>query len=174
MLHNPACCLPVRIEWVFECNTSGNPHFQEEERLILSQVCVFCWGEETHLSLHRKPSVSEVKTLTTLLHSVNELLLERNISWKSELSRWRDVHFLPNKPIDLKVGTHLSLERKWSVLEREKCLDHCFRVRIDLVLKGILTANPNFQGGERVIFLKWASLSGGKKHMYPSKENHLC
>jgi hypothetical protein len=47
-------------------------------------------------------------------------------------------------------------------------------VRIDLVLKGILTANPNFQGGERVIFLKWASLSEGKKHMYPSKENHFC
>jgi len=60
------------------------------------------------------------------------------------------------------------------MLEREKCLDHCFRVRIDLVLKGILTANPNFQGGERVIFLKWASLSEGKKHMYPSKENHFC
>jgi hypothetical protein len=41
-------------------------------------------------------------------------------------------------------------------------------VRIELGLKGILPVNRSFQGGERVIFLKWASLSEGKKHMYLS------
>jgi hypothetical protein len=46
-------------------------------------------------------------------------------------------------------------------------------VRIELVLKGILIANPNAQGGEKVIFLEWASLSEWKKHMYPSKEYHF-
>jgi hypothetical protein len=47
-------------------------------------------------------------------------------------------------------------------------------VRIDLVLKGIVPANQNFQRGERLNFSKYAYSAKVKKHMYLSKENYLC
>jgi hypothetical protein len=49
--------------------------------------------------------------------------------------------------------TNVTLERKPSVLEAP-ALVHCFSVRIELVLKGVLPANQTFHGGERLIFFQ--------------------
>jgi hypothetical protein len=48
---------------------------------------------------------------------VNTDNFERNTFRKSEFSRWRKVHFVPNRPIQLIEKTHMSLQRKPSVLE---------------------------------------------------------
>jgi hypothetical protein len=57
---------------------------------------------------------------------------------------------------------------------RAGACSHPFLLRIELVLKVILPPNHSFQGGEMLLFLQIGLFSSEKKHMYLSKENHLC
>jgi hypothetical protein len=69
------------------------------------------------------------------------------------VSRWRMAHFVSPRPIYKFNETHVSLERKPSVLEKEH-LGYSMPVRIDLVFE----RNPSFKSE----FKKW-----GRAHFVP-------
>jgi hypothetical protein len=52
--------------------------------------------DETHVSLQRTPLIFKAAAGTTLFPVRMELVFGRNMSCKSELSKWRKVHFYPN------------------------------------------------------------------------------
>jgi hypothetical protein len=55
------------LEWILP----GNHNFQGRERLILFQICLFMWVEETQVSLERKPSMLEATADSTLFPCEN-------------------------------------------------------------------------------------------------------
>jgi hypothetical protein len=67
-------CFPLRCELVFERILPATKSFQGGEKLILFQIGLFSWVEETHLGLQRKPSMLEAAGPSTLFpceHWVN-------------------------------------------------------------------------------------------------------
>jgi hypothetical protein len=56
----------VRLELVFERNTSCESYIQGGDRLCLLQIGLFSWVEETHVSLQTTPSVLEAGASSTL------------------------------------------------------------------------------------------------------------
>jgi hypothetical protein len=55
---------------------------QEGDSFSLFQIGHFCYVEETHVSLERKPSVLEEGATSTLFPCEFLLVFERNISYK--------------------------------------------------------------------------------------------
>jgi hypothetical protein len=93
--------LSVRIEWVLKGIVPENQSFQGGEKLILIQIGLFRWFEEIHASLERKPFVWVAGACSTLFLVRIEIVFQRNISWKSEFSRWRKAHFESNRAIQV-------------------------------------------------------------------------
>jgi hypothetical protein len=93
--------VPQRIELVFERNTYCKHSFQGGERVILFKIGLSSKVEETHVFLKRQPHVLEAGESSTLFPVRIELVVERNTSCKSQASRWKKTHFVPNSPIQL-------------------------------------------------------------------------
>jgi hypothetical protein len=65
-------------------------------------IGLFSWVEESHVSLQRKQSMLEAAVSSICFPVRIEFVFERNSYCKSEFSRWFKVHFVPNRPIQLK------------------------------------------------------------------------
>jgi predicted hydrocarbon binding protein len=70
----------VRVELVFERNTSCNSCVSGGDRLCWLQTGIFRGIEETHVSLQRKPSVVEAAACSTLTPCENCVSFGKNIS----------------------------------------------------------------------------------------------
>jgi hypothetical protein len=99
-----------------------------------------------------------------------ELVFERNTS-PSYLFHWEVGLIAPSRPIWLCL--HVPLHRKTSVLEAAGS-SALFPCENEVIFERILPANHNFQVGERLILFKQKYSTMLKKHMYVSKENHVC
>jgi hypothetical protein len=77
----------LKIELVYERNTSCKSQFSGGDQVILFQKGLSSLDEETHKSHERKPSVIEAGPSDILFTCQNWLVFERNTSCKSEISR---------------------------------------------------------------------------------------
>jgi hypothetical protein len=91
--------------------------FQSGDWLCLFQIDLFSWVEETLVSLERNPSMSVAAASSTLFPCENWESFERNTYCKSEFSKWRKSHFVPNRPIQLSWQNTCIFKRKSYVLE---------------------------------------------------------
>jgi hypothetical protein len=95
----------------------ANQGFQSGEMLILFQIGLFTWLEETHVSLERKPSMLEGGYLEYCSPMNIELLFERNTACLWGFSGGRKATFVPKNVYSWIEETHVSLKRKPSTLE---------------------------------------------------------
>jgi hypothetical protein len=66
------------------------------------------------------------------------------------------------------------LSKENHLFYKQQHLAHGFPVRIEFVLKGIIPGKQNFVGIGTFFFSKFPYSTKLMKHMYLSKDNHLC
>jgi hypothetical protein len=77
----------VRVEVVFERNTSCKSYFQRVERRIFRHIAPFTSVVETQVSLQGKTSMLEAGELVLGFPVRTELVFERNTLCKSKVSK---------------------------------------------------------------------------------------
>jgi hypothetical protein len=94
-------CFLVRIELVFERNTSSHWSFQGGRMLMLLQTGLFRWVEETYIYLERKPSMLEAGASSTFFPSENWVSVWKESFPQLWCFRWRYALLVPNRPTQL-------------------------------------------------------------------------
>jgi hypothetical protein len=95
----------------------GSYMFHGGDQLFLCQVGLFCWVEETLGSHQGIPCILEPATSSTLFLCENWVSFWKEYIVQIIVFLWRKVHFVPNKIFSLVKETHVTLERKPSLLE---------------------------------------------------------
>jgi hypothetical protein len=147
-------CFPVRMVVVLAKVLPATLMFQSEYRLSLIQIGLFSSGEETHAPLQRKAWML-ARAASSILFSI--------VNWGSY---WEE-HFLQNIDFKVQKGWFCSKEAtsvewtkhthfsKKTMCPDSKSIRHILSLlKLSSFLKGILPANQNCQGGERLIWSK--------------------
>jgi hypothetical protein len=143
----------VRIDLVFERNTSCNLSVSGGSRLCLIQIGLFSWGEEIHVSLQRKPSMLEVATSSTRIHVRLEYVLKgifpANLNFQVGESL---ILFKEDYSVELRKHIYLSTK---TVCMRNRSISNIVSLwEWRQFLKWTLPANHSFQCGDRLYRLQ--------------------
>jgi hypothetical protein len=86
--------------WItFWMEYSCQSEFSGWMRIILFRIGLFTWLEKTHEPLKRKPAVLEAEAPSTLFYCENSVSFWKEDSCKTEFSRCRKLHFVPNRTV---------------------------------------------------------------------------
>jgi hypothetical protein len=128
-----------------------NHSFQGRERLILFQICLFTYVEETHVSFQRKRSVLAAaasralfpcenwvsvwtESTSTLLPSENGVTFWKKYFLQIRIQGGEIINLLLNRPIKLS-WQNSCISWKKTIGVRSWNIVHCFPVRIELVFE---------------------------------------
>jgi hypothetical protein len=114
----------------------------------------------------------EAAALSTLFPVRIELIFKRNSTCNLGFSWWRYALFAPNRLIRLVEETHVSL-KEIHLCQKQEHLAHCTPLKIGRVFERN-TSIRVFKVEIACLFSNLAYSAALKKHMYLSKENHLC
>ena len=90
-----AHCFPVRIEFVFERNTSCESEFSRWRKALFFPKGIFDQIEETCVSLKRKPCVLQPGASTTLFSCENCVSFLKKIFLQFTIFKEGKAHFVP-------------------------------------------------------------------------------
>jgi hypothetical protein len=96
--------------------------FQRGDRLCLLQMGLFSWVEKIPVDLQRKPSMQEAAAHAALFPCESWLSVSKEYFLQIIISRWRMVHFVPNKPTQLRwrntgISQKLTICVSWRSIE---------------------------------------------------------
>jgi hypothetical protein len=163
----------VPTELVFERNISCKSQFSRWKRHTFIAIGPSRWVDEAYSSKKKSKCIRR--------NSICDIvsIWELRVFWRvyflqSMFSQWSKAHFVPNRALQLLEDTHVSPERKPCVWEAGApsplfpC-DDCVTFWQEYFLQ-ILDCKVEKESFSS----KYDYSDKGKKHMYFSKENHLC
>jgi hypothetical protein len=127
-----------------------------------------------HMCLSKENNLCyKLQHLAHCFSVIIELVFEQNTACKTQLTRCREAHFVPNRPSQLS-WRNTCISWKETIRFRSRSILHIvFKWELCQFLKGMLPAILVFQGGDRLYLLQIGLFSWVEVTRVPPQETHV-